>query len=285
MSRRTLINIALLVVVAGLAAFIAIEQKREVRVELEPLSRENPRAISRIRLEPVSDGPIELQRAEGAWNLVAPIRGAANDFRVNALVGVLAAPVHARIDASAQELDRFGLAPPKGRLLLDGVEVLFGDTEPIHGRRYLLYEGRVALVDDAYFSHLSSSAANYVHPSLLGRDPTPSAIRLPNMRVYREGDDWRLDTTDAELKASDADITRLVDTWRNAQATAVRPYEKSLDWKDSIHVTLADAELHFDLARTEYEVIFGRRDPGIQYHLTKASAARLLDLKPADSDS
>ena len=283
MSGRTLINIVLLVVVAALAAFIAYTPEREADDELEPLSRENPRAISRIRLDPTTAGTIELRRAEGVWTLVDPIRIAANDFRVNALVGVLSAPVHARFDASPQELGRYGLATPKGRILLDGIEVLFGDTEPIHGRRYLFYDGKVALVDDAYFSHLSSSAANYVDPALLGRDPNPRAIQLPKIRIHREGDDWRLDTANAE--ANEEDITKLVDAWRKAQATAVRPYEKSLHWKDTVHVEFSDGDLHFDLAHTEYEVILGRPELGIQYHLTKATGTRLLTLNPADSDS
>ena len=36
------------------------------------------------------------------------------------------------------------------------------------------------------------------------------------------------------------------------------------------------------VARTEYEVILGRRDLGIQYHLTKGTGAELLDVAPAD---
>ena len=147
MSRRTLVNIVLVVVVTGLAVFIALGPERDAELDLEPLSRENPRAISRIRLDPATAGTIVLRRAGGVWDLVDPIRIAANDFRINALVGVLTAPVHVRIDVSPRELGRFGLADPKGRILLDSIEILFGDTEPIHGRRYLLYDGKVALVD------------------------------------------------------------------------------------------------------------------------------------------
>ena len=62
-------------------------------------------------------------------------------------------------------------------------------------------------------------------------------------------------------------------------------YEPSLDWKERIHVKLADSDLRFDLARTEYEVILGRPELQIQYHLTKATGARLLALEPADGSS
>lgn len=274
MSRRTLINLVLVLIVAGLAMFIALVPEKEMSVELEPLSNENPHAVSRVRLNTSAGETIELRRAEGRWQLVHPIRIAANDFRINTLLGVLEAPVHARIEASADDFARFGLASPEARILLDDVEILFGDTEPIHGRRYLLHEGRVTLVDDAWFSHMSSSAANYASPALLGRDSSPRNIVLPDLRLHRDGDEWRV--TPADALASSDTAARLVDAWRHAQATAVRPYEPSLDWNDEVRIELADAALEFDLARTEYEFILGRRDLGIQYHFTSSMGERLL---------
>ena len=278
MRQRALINIVLLVVVAGLAAFIALAPDQEPRLDLEPLSNEDPHAFSRVRLDPGAGETIELRRADGVWQLVVPMRIAANDFRVNALLGVLRAPVHARIDVPPEEYHRFGLAPAKARVLLDKKEILFGDTEPIHTRRYLLYDGGVALVDDAYFSHLSSSAANYVNLALLGRDPNPRNILLPDLRVYRDAGVWHLESENTQ--AGPDSITKLVDAWRHTQATAVRPYEQSLDWNESIRVQLDEGELHFDLARTEYELILGRKDLGIQYHVTKSTGTRLLDIVP-----
>ena len=194
---------------------------------------------------------------------------------------MLSAPVRARIDAKPGELARFGLQPPRARLLLDGKEILFGDTEPINGRRYLLYDGKVALVDDTYFSHLSSSAANYVDPALLGQNPELSSIALPDMRVYGGTENWHLDPGDDSV--STESISQLVNAWRQAQATAVRPYEQSLPWNGVIDVELADGHVRFDIARTEYEVILGRADLGIQYHLTKGTGARLLKIEAADA--
>lgn len=269
----------LLAIAAGLGAFIALtpEKKSEVAI-LDPLTKEDPRAISSIRLETSAGGTIALLRSDGAWALVAPMNIAANDFRVNALLGVLGASVHTHIDASGQSLGRFGLAEPQARILLDDKEILFGSTEPIHGRRYLLFDGGIALVDDAYFSHVSSSAANYVHPALLGREPSLRSIVLPDMRIYRQGNEWRIDTNG---KQPDEDaIARLADAWQQARGTAVRPYEQSLDWGDAVVVTLADEELRFDVAHTEFELILGRADLGIQYHLTKRAGARLLAIEP-----
>lgn len=266
----------LLVIAASLAVFILSTPDKPERVELEPLSNENPRAISRVRLELAAAGAIELLRSEGSWQLLEPIRIAANEFRIKTLLRVLEAPVHLRIDVASQQLARFGLASPKARMLLDGKEILFGDTEPIHGRRYLLFNGQVALVDDNYFSHLSSSAANFVDPALLGPDASIQSIDLPTMRIYRDSGDWRLDSGD--LGANADEIAQLVDNWRSAQATAVRPYEPSLDWDGGILVALADGSVAFDLARTQYEVILGRADLGIQYHLTKTTGTRLLNL-------
>lgn len=280
MAPRTLVNVVLLLAVAGLAAFIALGPEQEPRVELEPLSNENPRAVSHVRLDLGPAGTIELRRTEGTWQLVDPIRITANDFRVNTLIGVLGAPVHARVATGREDLSRFGLDVPRARLQLDDLEIQFGDTEPIYGRRYLLYDGQVVLVDDAYFSHLSSSAANFVNPALLGHNAAPRSITIPGLRVFREGGGWAAEDGDAQVDADD--ITRLVDAWRNAQATAVRPYEQGLDWSGEARIELLDGQRRFDIARTDYELILGRPDLGVQYHLTKAAGARLLGITPAD---
>ena len=274
MKKRTLTNIALLLVAAGLAAFIASLPEGENPSPLEPLSHENPRAVSHLRLELGEDRIIELRRDDGKWRLVAPLNIAANDFRIDALLRVLQAPVYARIAVDADELGRFGLAHPRARALLDDTEILFGDIEAINGRRYLLYHGQVALVDDRYFSHLSSSAANYVDPALLAGRPGLRSIALPKFRIYRDADRWRVDPDDGSMSADD--ISALAEAWRNTQATAVRSLEPSLPWRDEVVIELTDESVHFDVAHTKYEVILGRRDLAIQYHLTKATGARLL---------
>jgi hypothetical protein len=279
--KRTLSNIVLLLVAASLAIYIATAPDKVEHLDLKPLSNENPRSVSRIRLELGANRTIELRRADGSWRLVEPMGIAANDFRINTLLRVLEAPVHARIDASAQDLARFGLVSPQARILLDDKEILFGDTEPIRGRRYLLYDGKVALIDDAYFSHLNSSAANYVDPALLGDDPSLRSIALPDRRIYRINDNRHLDS--GEDNASADSITQLANTWRQAQATAVRPYERSLPWDGAIEVELADRKMRFDVARTKYELILGRPELGIQYHVTKGAGARLLGIEAADA--
>lgn len=280
MRSRALVNVVLLAVAVTLAALIAFAPGDEDGPALQPLTDANPRAVSRVMLETEAGEPIVLRRSEGTWDLVDPLVIAANDLRVNSLLGVLGAPVHLRIDADRDALGHFGLATPRARLLLDSKEILFGDTEPIHGRRYLLYDGRVALVDDAYFSHLASSAANYVLPAPLGREPRPRSIRLPHFRVYRDVDGWRVGPEDAPLTADG--IERIVNAWRSAQATAVRRLEPDLPWSGEIVVDSDDDRLRFDIARTEYEIILGRRDLGIQYHLTKSVGSRLLGALPSD---
>ena len=281
MKKRTLSNAVLLLVAASLAVFITLIPDKTERIDPERLSRESAHSVAHIRLELGSGGIIELNRNDDGWQLVDPLHIAANDFRIDTLLRVLSAPVHARIDAKPGELARFGLQSPRARLLLDGKEILFGDTEPIHGRRYLLFDGKVALVDDTYFSHLSSSAANYVDPVLLGDDPNLRSIAVPGMRVYAGDENWRLEPGNDSVSAES--ISRFADAWRKAQATAVRPYEQSLPWGGVIEVELADGRVRFDIARTEYEVILGRKDLGIQYHLTKGSGTRLLGIEAAES--
>jgi hypothetical protein len=273
-NRRTLLNAVLAAIVVGLAVVIVLVPEDEPGPELETLTGLDPGGISRVRLERADGDAISIHRTDDGWSLGSPLEIAANDFRVMALVGVVAAPVHGRFRLGDAELVRFGLSPPRARLLLDDREILFGDTESLHGRRYLKHGGQVYLVDDAYFSHLSARAANYVHPAPLGPRAELNELRIPGLHLFRRSDRWQVEPPTA-LTSADQVVT-LVDFWRNAQATSVRPYDEKLPWLEAVEARLADETLRFGLARTEFELILGRPDLGIQYHLTKSSGEKLL---------
>lgn len=279
MSRRTLVNVALLLVVAGLAAFIALAP-RDVVESPPPFTSLDPAAVSRVIVEQRDGDLVELVREEESWRLVRPMDLPGNAFRIHALLRLLRAPVHADFEATGADLARYGLAPPRTRVQLGEAVFLLGDTEPLHGRRYVAHGDRIVLVDDVYIQHVGAGATSFVSPSPLGPEPGITEIRLPGLRVHRVDDRWRIEPARADVGADS--VVGLVDAWRGAQATAVQPYDPALAWQDRVSITLGDRTLDFDLARTEHAILLGRRELGIQYRLTRRGGERLLDLAPAD---
>lgn len=277
MSRRTLLNVVLAAVVAGLAAFIAYGPHRAPEPAPAPLTTLDASAVSRVVVEPRDADTVEIVRDERGWRLARPFDVPANEFRVLALLGLLAAPAHARFDAVPGELERYGLAPPRARVHLADAVIAIGDTEPLGGRRYVGYDDQVALVDDVYLGRTDARAAGFVSPALLGPAPAIVEILLPGLSVRRVDGGWR---SEPALASAD-DVVALVDAWRAAQATTVQRYDTTLPWQDGVRVTLEDATLDFDLLRTDHEILLGRRDPGIQYRLTRRGGERLL--RPASS--
>ena len=193
MSRRTLLNLVLLLIVAGLALFIALAPREVAESTRAPLTSLDATGISRIVIEPADAERIEIVRSEHGWRLVHPLDAPANEFRVLALLALLGAPVHARFEAENHELARYGLAPPRVRVRLDDTRLDLGDTEALDGRRYVARGSEVALVDDVHLRHLDARPASFVSPAPLGPEPVIVEIRLPQLRVRHEAGRWRLD--------------------------------------------------------------------------------------------
>ena len=279
MSRRTLVNLALLLVAAGLAAFIALAPREVAEPQPVPLTAIDAAAVSRLEMQPRAGDYIELARGDEGWRIVRPLDAPANEFRVLALLGLLGAPVHARFDAAPGELVRYGLDPPQVRVRLGETELALGDTEPLSGRRYVSHDGQVALVDDAHLRGLDTSAASFVSPALLGPAPEIVGIRVPGLRLRLEDGRWL--TEPAHPETSTDRVVALVDAWRTAQAALVQPYDATLAWRDTVTVTLEGGELEFDLLRGAHDIVFGLGERGVQYRLPRTAGERLLALAPA----
>ncbi|MDE2089529.1 MAG: hypothetical protein KGJ12_05870, partial [Gammaproteobacteria bacterium] len=85
-SARALLNLALLLLVAVLATFVALHpsKKKPPPPRLTSLA---PDQIKSIRIERHGHAAITLaKQAGGHWRIRAPIDAAANDFRINNLL-------------------------------------------------------------------------------------------------------------------------------------------------------------------------------------------------------
>ena len=158
----------------------------------------------------------------------------ADDFRVQALLGVLRAQSHSSFRAVDDDLSRFGLAPPLVRLDVDGSAISVGATEPLEGRRYVLYEGEVHLVTDAHYHHLSARAENFVHPTPLGPGADPTELRLDGRTMRRVDGRWRL-TPEDEGFGADA-RNALAAEWAGSRAMRARPYDPRAAWAYQVQV-------------------------------------------------
>jgi hypothetical protein len=149
MSRRSLLNLGLSLLVLGLLVWVWRLQPQP----LPPLTPLQPQQIERIRISDDTGRDIRLEKRAGRWWLgQAP----ANQERIEQLLGICTTPSLRRLPATERRLAEFGLAPPPLRLWLNDLELDFGTTDPINGWRYVLTGGQIHLIGDGFQHHLSA---------------------------------------------------------------------------------------------------------------------------------
>jgi len=125
---------------------------------LPPLTPLQAGQIERIRL--LGKGrEIDLRRHDGHWWLGDR---PANEGRIQQLLGIARTPSLRRIPVAQGRLAEFGLASPSIRLWLDGLELQFGDSDPINGWRYVRIGDQIHLIGDGFRHHLLAPPTAYL---------------------------------------------------------------------------------------------------------------------------
>jgi len=174
--QRWLLNL-LLAAVAGLLALLAVaEHEREARSAR--LTALEPEAITRIELARRGEPAIEFVREQDRWQMRAPFVGPAEADEIARLLPIAAADSLRTLPAAAAELDRLGLAEPRIRLVLDGLVLRVGATEPVAELRYVQVGDLVHLIDDRFLPRLMKPALELLSRRLLPPDFSPDRGRI-----------------------------------------------------------------------------------------------------------
>ncbi len=236
--------------------------------------------ISRISLRLGDETGIELARREDGWWLEAPVQLPANAFELESLRSVLGATVHHRYPAAEIDLAGAGLAPPAWVLETDGGPPLaFGGIEPIEGRRYVLFEDAVHLIDDVSASSFDANYADLAARQLAAGLGELQQISLPGLHLQRTGSGWQ-STPDAG--SADA-VQTLADHWERARAMwVVRPLASEYaETRGEIVVRGKTGSARFLILKTAPQLELIRPAVDLNYTLPASAAQELLALPPA----
>ncbi len=276
MGRRALLNLVLAVMVIALVLVVWFEpglEREDAPARLTGLAAGD---VDRIGIRIAGGEDIEIMRAAGQWRITAPVDAEANEFRIEPLLRVVEARSYAHFEAEAGELARYGLAPPRALLRVNGVEIAFGDSEPIDHRRYARVGGVVHLIDDHYLPRLQAGLPAFVSNRLLPEGARPVAFVFPNLAVTQSADGrWQVEP---ERGLSMDAVNRFVDGWAHARAIFVDRHAGEPS-QGEITVMLRGAEqpLTFLILETEADVVLAPAGTGLVYHLGSEQGARLLD--------
>jgi hypothetical protein len=219
MNKRTLLNLALLVLIGALAALAWFRPGLKTPSVEPALTSLRVADIHDIQITPRDADKIVLHRENHSWQMTAPRTMAADDFLIEAALDNLAAPTISHFNAAGADLGKYGLADPQLRLRLNDTEIDFGSTEPLQGHRYVKFGNTIYLTTGTLCYRLNHDALWWVNKQLLPPNAHITALQLPDATLTLENGKWRLAPADPGVSA-DA-IQKLVDAWHDARAMDV----------------------------------------------------------------
>lgn len=270
---RARLNLALLVVAAGLGVGIFLAQKKEEKGP--PLTALTSDLVTRIELAHPGMPAVQMDKgADGKWRFTAPIRAEVDEFEINALLGL--ASTEAKQGVSGGKLAELGLEPPGYTLKLNDTTIGFGGTEPLSFQRYVKVGDTVSLIEDPPGAALDKDYADLVAKDLVPTGSAIESIEVPKLTVRKTDKGWV--ATPGGANASTDALQKFVDGWTHARAM----WNESAVGKDlkgdAVKLTLAGGEVRRFVVVPGDQLKLNRPDIGVTYVLSKALSDELLKL-------
>ncbi len=272
LSRRWIINYVLIVLIV---LFTYVGNRFDVqtgRDKSERVTTLRAADVNRIEIQ-IADESLALARTGSGWTLEAPVNWPANAINVERLLDVANASTESRLPADEIDAADIGLDFPRAILRLDDTSVLFGATNNIGQRRYVMIDSTVYLLPDAHLPFIAQGLVGLVDRRLLPRSLALDALKLPMAEIAR-GDDGRWQ---GEGVADATALESLVDNWQGLEASRVQRYTASATPKHKVEARLADGRRHeFFVMSIEPEIVIANPAIGLQYHFPGDAYYRLL---------
>ena len=275
MSKKNILNLFLLIAVAVLASLIFYTEEKST--ELGLLTRINPDSVTSINIQHNNKQASFLRQSDNRWKITQPVTIAANDFRINSILKLLAAPVHKRYRATEIDMEKIGLLRPDTVIKFDDVEISFGITNPATSLRFVRIGNAVSTIEDVYFPLLSSHFSSLVSLNLLPADTQPfSSIEkliLLNQTISKdERQFWQ-----SNIDITTDNINKTLEHWQHDQAFGVHQYLKRKQLGEVfIYRNNPDEIITYQITDTDPWLILARPEIGLEYHLDAEAYETLI---------
>jgi len=280
LSRRWLIN-CLLIVLICLLAYSGIRYQLKSTAQPEnSISSLKPQDIDNVIIQS-ADNRLVLRRSGNQWMFDKPIQWPANNITLERLISIVKSESNTRLPADGIDLVPLGLQPPKAILTLNDTRVLFGATNNIGERRYIMTGSTIYLLPDLHLHFINQGISGLIDRRLLPRSISLNSLRLAEFNLSKNSDGtWQADTLGDAVTDQ---INALANNWQTLDAGNIKIHDKSKTPQQKIVAGLQDGrEIDFLLMSTKPEIVIARPALGVQYHFAEKQYYDLFSI--ADKD-
>ena len=287
MKSRWLVNILLLVLVLGIAAFIKLRpQQAVVKEAAYEVSSLKLGTFTKVSVEFPAKAPVAFEKNDGYWYIVQPYKARADQMLVMRILSLVAAKSVQKFEAT--DLAQFGLDQPKLKLKFDNEAFSFGTFNPVTSEQYVAYNNHVYLLPVSYAENAQSPVEEYLDKTPFKPDEQKkiSGFDFSHLEQWEEVR-LNVDLVDGKWKASPEkakptqnEMNEWFDSyWRNMSVQRVEPYTPDRKTTyPSFEVKLSDGrKVHLDKIQESPELLLGRPDEGMMYHVPPDIGFTLLN--------
>ncbi|MCZ6469732.1 MAG: DUF4340 domain-containing protein [Gammaproteobacteria bacterium] len=267
LTRRWIINFLLIAIIA-ISYFVGdrywTDSPNQSR---NPISRLKPADIMSVAYE-LDGNSFVLSKSSDQWQLETPVQWPANNITVERIIAILASETETSIAVDGIDLTALGLQDPKLTLRLNDTVVLFGATNNINDRRYILIGSTIFLLADVHLPFMVQGISGLIDKRLLPGSISLQALDIAGLRLNKNN--TRTWNSSNNTAISTDQINRLVSNWQTIEAGTIRRYDPSASVQQKIVATLNDgSSIEFLLMAREPELVIARPDLDLQYHFTE----------------
>jgi hypothetical protein len=278
MKSKILLNLTLIAALVALSLYTYFKpwQESVPTIRLTQVKRND---ISHIAIEPRGAAGIKLEKLDGAWRIVVPLKAQAETTQVDRLLDIVEA--NAKQKLANADPAQFDLNPPQVRVTLNDQAFAFGRVNDITNEQYVATADGVYLVAPLYGYGIPTDVSKLLSRRLLDAGEVAVAFDFGRYRIARDGQGtWVASGEFAAAKdqpLSQDDFNRWADEWRFTSALSVEP-DKGSRSREQVTVRFKNGKsVTMRIVQKEPNFQLVRGDNAMRYHFGVEVGHRLLD--------
>jgi uncharacterized protein DUF4340 len=279
MKKRWILNLIMLVIVAGLVSFLYLKPKNEVEEKITyEVSQLKLVDINGVKIDFPAKAPVSFEKNDGYWYMSKPYKQRADQRSVQRILSIIAAKSEYKLPAT--DLGKFGLENPLVRLTMQttsGEELFsFGTYNSVTEEQYIAYKDQVYLLSAVYSEAASTQPVEMVDKNSLA----PAELKQiagfdfshleqwesSGLKVNLDNGKWEASIADAKVVQNDLNEW-LEFSWKQNPAKSVELYTPDrTKTYPSFKVILEDGgSIQFDKLMESPDLVIARPDEGLIY--------------------
>ena len=264
LSRRMLINFLLLVLIV---IFTYLGNRYGAKTGYQPensITNLKPENIQTVAIQ-TADNNLTLTRKGSQWYFEKPFRWPANSITLERLISIVNNETESKLAAAETDLGPLGLQFPGAIMTLNNTRILFGATNNIGKRRYIMVGSSVFLLPDLHLHFINQGIGGLIDRRLLPRSIPINLLKLAGLSLVKNEDGEWHSNTPGNVEADR--LNQLINNWQTLDAGSIKIYNKNEIPLQKIIAGLEDgSQIEFYLMSIKPELVIARPDLGLQYH-------------------